>query len=152
MQAKKEFWRLKGYRLPTEAEWEFACRAGTNTSRYFGDSESLLPKYAWFLNNGMNRVWPVASLKPNDFGLFDMQGNLWEWCYDAYDTYAENPNEVIDDAPKTQLINESDRRILRGGGFSTHPLNIRSAKRSSILPSFKYYVYGVRPVKTLSER
>ena len=73
-----------GYRLPTEAEWEYACRAGAGTSRYYGGSEELLGRYAWYSQNSRNRIWPCGRLKPNDFGLFDMLGNVYEWCQDIY--------------------------------------------------------------------
>src|SRR5262249_52900478 len=70
-----------GYRWPTEAEWEFACRAGAVTRFSFGESEELLPRYAWY-QNPQNRSGPVGSMKPNDLGLFDMHGNTWQWCQD----------------------------------------------------------------------
>ncbi len=74
-----------GYRLPTEEEWECACRAGTRTSRYYGEPTELLRKYGWYVENSGNRSWEVASLKPNDWGLFDMHGNVWNWCHNEYD-------------------------------------------------------------------
>src|SRR5439155_4468852 len=66
-----------GYRLPTEAEWEYACRAGAVTSRFYGSANDLLGHYSWFAGNSDDRAWPVARKKPNDFGLFDMHGNVW---------------------------------------------------------------------------
>ena len=71
-----------GYRLPTEAEWEYACRAGTVTSRYYGVSVELLGKYAWYQANSQDHAWPGGSLLPNDLGLFDMLGNVFEWVQD----------------------------------------------------------------------
>ena len=69
-----------GYRLPTEAEWEYACRAGAVTSRYFGVNVDLLGQYAWYLATSQDHAWPCGSLLPNDLGLFDMLGNVYEWC------------------------------------------------------------------------
>ena len=71
----------KGYRLPTEAEWEYACRAGAITSRYYGDSIALLEKYEWYRANSPENARPVGSLLPNDLGLFDMLGNVFELCH-----------------------------------------------------------------------
>src|SRR5262249_4070093 len=76
-----------GYRLPSEQEWEYACRAGTVSSRYFGSSDDWVAKFAWYSKNSQNRTWPVGRLKPNDFGLFDMQGNALCWCQDAFGPY-----------------------------------------------------------------
>ena len=83
LKAKNKFWELKGYRLPTQAEWEFACRAGTVTSRYYGAAEELLPHYARFAANSDNHTWPSATVEPNDWGLFDMLGNAAEVCFDS---------------------------------------------------------------------
>ena len=72
-----------GYRLPTEAEWEYACRAGAVTSRYYGHSIDLLDAYAWYQANSKEHAWTCGSLLPNDLGLFDMLGNMYEWCQDS---------------------------------------------------------------------
>ena len=150
MKAKAKFWELTGYRLPTEAEWEFACRAGAQTSRYYGDTESLLPRYAWYLVNGDQRTWPVASLKPNDFGLFDMQGNVYEWCYDAYVSSYPTPKEeeAVKDAPPAASVEDTGRRVLRGGSFANQTSNVRSALRALNVPTYRTDSYGFRPSRT----
>jgi len=73
-----------GYRLPTEAEWEFACCAGTATSRFFGETEEMLPQYAWYDVSSEGHLWPVGSLKPNPWGFFDVYGNVLEWCHEPF--------------------------------------------------------------------
>src|SRR5438094_7675754 len=79
-----DYLQRSGYRLPTEAEWEYACRAGAVTSRYYGESEELLGKYAWYGSNSAGHTWPVGMLKPNDLGLFDMHGNVYTWCQERF--------------------------------------------------------------------
>ena len=145
MKARENFLELSGYRLPTEAEWEFASRAGTKTSRCYGHNESLLPKYAWYLANAENHAWPVASLKPNDFGLFDMHGNAIEWCYDlltGYPAFAE-------DSPSTGAVSGTARRLLRGGSFYTQQSGVRSAQRVLYQPTLRDGAVGFRPARTL---
>ena len=109
VQMKPNYQNLKGYRLPTEAEMEFAVRANSDTDYYFGDAPELLPKYAWYQANSQSKGWPVAMLKPNDFGLFDSAGNVWEWCADWLAPY---PSTLAVDpqGPAT-----GTKRVLRGG-------------------------------------
>jgi len=148
MKVKGNAVELVGYRLPTEAEWEFACRGGTTTSRYYGLTETLLPKYAWYLANSEQHTWPVRSLKPNDAGLFDMLGNASEWCNTAI---VEDPNvgkEAIDDLPgETVLSNQA--RVLRGGAFMDTRQNARSADRYRLNPTFRGAGFGFRLARTL---
>ncbi|MFN0054391.1 MAG: protein kinase domain-containing protein [Planctomycetales bacterium] len=116
-----------GYRLPTEAEWEFACRAGTTTSRYFGESEELLARYGWLKSNAQERAWPVGLLRPNDLGLFDLYGNLQELCL-AYLTYPKvNDKEVGDDRSNSLVV--PTHVALRGGSYAHEAALARSADR-----------------------
>ena len=149
MKAKDKYLELSGYRLPTEAEWEYACRAGTVTSRYYGLSDTLLVKYAWYEANGLNQTWPVGSLKPNDFGLFDMLGNVWEWCDDLYHPYPSATNGISEDLGSMEPVIDVGFRVLRGGSFSTYARVVRSACRNFDAPAYRDANIGFRPSRTL---
>jgi formylglycine-generating enzyme required for sulfatase activity len=100
----------KKYRLPSEAEWEYACRAGTQTRYYFGDDEKLLGEYAWYNMSSYLKTYPVGLKKPNNWGLYDMSGNVWEWCEDGWhENYQNAPNDG------TSWHSQRVLRILRGG-------------------------------------
>jgi len=138
-----------GYRLPTEAEWEYACRSGTITSRYFGISTDLLGTYARYQANSHEHAWPGGSLLPNDLGLFDMLGNVYEWCQDPYAPYQLGKNGVtIDNVSISLSVNEKPPRLLRGWSFSYLPALVRSAIRYWNAPSYRSTVSGVRPART----
>jgi formylglycine-generating enzyme required for sulfatase activity len=148
---KEKYLRLTGYRLPTEAEWEYACRAGTVTSRSYGESDELLGKYAWYLLNSAERTWPVGGKKPNDLGLFDMHGNVWNWCQERYREYPRGGDESsIDDNEDDLNINSQDGRLLRGGSFLSLPVHVRSAYRSWIAPADRDYNIGLRAARTFT--
>jgi len=141
--------RRKGYRLPTEAEWEYAARAGTQSSRYYGSSEELLPRYAWFSQNSRDRAWPVGQKRPNDLGLFDVHGNVWNWTQNASDNYSGNVNgKPVEDIEDIKDIEDKLLRVLRGGGFLDHPVIVRSAYRSIVSPSYRGVTAGLRPART----
>ena len=126
------------YRLPTEAEWEYACRAGTTTAYSFGDNESELEQYAWFDRNSNNSTYPVGQKKANPWGLYDMHGNVREWCRDLYDVY---PSGAITDP---QGPSQGSSRMYRGGSLDSWAAYCRSAYRFTDGPSHWGYHLGVR--------
>ena len=130
-----------GYRLPTEAEWEYACRSVSSSGYCFGSDESLLPEYGYFVVNSKSRAWPGGNLLPNGFGLFDMHGNAWEWCWDGHAAYAEAAT-----TDPTGPTGHQGRRLLRGGAWLGNPRNCRSANRYGDLPTLHYNDFGLRVV------
>ncbi len=114
------------YRLPTEAEWEYAARAGSTTEYCFGDDEGRLGQYAWYDGNSEKKTHPVGKLLPNAWGLYDMHGNVWEWCQDWY--------------------SEGSNRVLRGGSWGGSARNCRSAGRGSGTPDYRDDYGGFRLV------
>jgi len=146
------------FRLPTESEWEYACRAGTTTRRYWGEdlNEDQACSYANVSDLSTQQPWatwpvlncsdgfvvtaPVGQFPPNRFGLHDMMGNVWEWCYDYYGAYPPGP--VVDPIGKQS----GSYRVLRGGGWWGHARNYRSAFRYYWWPSFASYYLGIRVV------
>jgi formylglycine-generating enzyme required for sulfatase activity len=144
MRIRPDALKRAGYRLPTEAEWEYACRAGALTSRYYGHSIGLLGKYAWYNANSGEQARPCRSLRPNDLGLSDMLGNVYEWCQERYQ---RNPIQLDSNAQAIEHVNESFR-LLRGGSFSDRPANVRSASRIWNAPSYHNTNNGFRPART----
>jgi formylglycine-generating enzyme required for sulfatase activity len=139
----------RGYRLPTEAEWEYACRSGTVTSYYFGQSIELLDQYAWYQANGKDRAWACGSLLPNDLGLFDMLGNAIEWVQDsARRKTRRRKARAMDYITTSEYINEKYPRLLRGGTFDDRPAYVRSADRSWNAPADRNAPNGFRPSRT----
>jgi formylglycine-generating enzyme required for sulfatase activity len=131
---KPKFLELDGYRLPTEAEWEYACRAGVAMAWPHGRTERRLGQYTWHLRTSDLHLWPVGRLLPNEAGLFDMSGNGSEWCQDALKPYPRQPGEhptLLDDAID---VNAETSRVLRGGSFSSTPSSVRAANRGSDVP------------------
>ena len=150
MKPKDNFLQLKGYRLPTDAEWEFACRAGVQTSRYYGDALELLPEYARFDQNSENHSWPVGQLKPNAFGLFDMLGNATEWCHNGSYSYSiVNANRLLRENVDTSPVSDGNTRVLRGGDFASSQLMSRSWQRWWGRPHVRVYTNGFRIAKTI---
>jgi formylglycine-generating enzyme required for sulfatase activity len=148
MKPARDFVRLTGYRLPTEAEWEYACRAGTATSRYFGASTKLLVHYGRYEANSDNHVWPVGGLKPNDLGLFDMLGNVYEWCHERYQDYPGPGGEPLADAVDIQEVEDRIGRVKRGGSYFHFARFLRSSSRAYGDPDNRSSSIGFRPVRT----
>ncbi len=151
MKMAPNYLKRTGYRLPTEAEWEYACRAGADTGYSCGEVEDLLDKYAWFDSKSLGKSHPVGWLKPNDLGVYDMHGNAWEWCQDAYKEYVkEGDGKAIADREDLLVVKSSDVRVLRGGSFGHPPSNVRSAIRNSLVPTNRVNYFGFRPARTFA--
>jgi serine/threonine protein kinase/formylglycine-generating enzyme required for sulfatase activity len=150
MKVKAGYLDLAGYRLPTEAEWEYACRAGSETDWSMGQAEDLLPKYAWILANSNRRFHPVATLRPNAWGLFDLHGNVWEWCQDRYAAFPEEGADraIVDEDDREDLLNLKAERVCRGGSSDSYPWFLRSAHRLGREPAYRPAM-GFRPARTL---
>jgi formylglycine-generating enzyme required for sulfatase activity len=149
MQMPANYLSRTGYRLPTEAEWEYACRAGALTSRYYGVAEEMLGDYAWYGINSGERTWRVGSKKPNDFGLFDIYGNAGEWCQDAFAPYPpDGGGQASEDRENTRVIGDADSRVLRGGAFISPAPAARSAARSAFQPGVSLLHAGLRVART----
>ena len=149
---KKGYLSLRGYRLPTEAEMEYACRAGAVTSRYYGETEELLAEYGWYQKNSKERTWPVGGKKPNDLGLFDMHGNVFNWCQESYQgAYSvRTEGRRIKDKEDSLYIISTNSRVLRGGSFFTPASYVRCAYRNWDVPSTRDDVVGLRPARTFT--
>jgi hypothetical protein len=130
------------YRLPTEAQWEYACRAGTTGARY-GDLDAV----AWYVDNGRMNTKPVGQKQPNAWGLYDMLGNVDEWCQDWYERdYPSEPQRDPKGPPS------GDFRVIRGGDWYTHAQYCRAAQRADYTPTGRYDGVGFRPAGLLAKR
>jgi formylglycine-generating enzyme required for sulfatase activity len=132
------------YRLPTEAEWEYACRAG-NTGEYgFGNDARRLGEFAWFSKNSGGKTHPVGTKKPNDWGLYDMHGNVWEWCADLYEDgyYKNSPAQD----PAGPPVSPSSWVVVRGAAWISDAASCRSARRFNEAPARRHPGIGFRVV------
>ncbi|MCP4698273.1 MAG: formylglycine-generating enzyme family protein, partial [Gammaproteobacteria bacterium] len=131
------------YRLLTEAEWEYACRAESDTAYCFGDDENLLAEYAWYNEEwGKGSTHPAGEKKPNAFGLYDVHGNVWEWLYDCYEKY---PKDAQTDPSGS---NAGSRRVIRGGSRLNDAVVCRSAFRYRYDPGYRHHNLGFRLART----
>jgi formylglycine-generating enzyme required for sulfatase activity len=131
-------------RLPTEAEWEYACRAGTATKYSFGDDATKLGEYAWFTGNAKGNDPPVGVKKANPWGLYDMHGYVWEWCLDAWrDNYEKAP----EDGSPVQGDKDA-KRVIRGGAWTEEADACRSASRRGVAVDTRTAAIGFRCVRT----
>jgi formylglycine-generating enzyme required for sulfatase activity len=134
--------KTKKYRLPTEAEWEYACRAGRTATRFsYGDDLKDLGKHCWHRDNSGDTTHKVAQKKANAWGLYDMHGNVWEWCQDRYGSYANAP------ATDPKGPTRGSERIFRGGAWNVIPSAIRCAFRGNIMPEERLRLVGFRLVR-----
>ena len=132
------------FRLPSEAEWECACRAGTQIAYSFGDDPAQLGEYAWYWENSGRETHPVGQKKPNAFSLCDMHGNVWEWCEDAWHSnYDGAPNDG-----RAWMKSGGPDRVLRGGSWGDGARGLRSAVRNYNDPAVWYGYSGFRVVRT----
>lgn len=161
MELPGNYLQRRGYRLPTEAEWELAARAGSTTARFYGNGDELLEEYAWYSKNpprsrsdapdpaDPQRTWPVGQLKPNDLGLFDMYGNVWEWTQSRMRAF--EPGSVRDDIEDdVRRITDALALVRRGGSFSYEAAMMRSAHRGPItaVPTNRRDTVGFRVART----
>ncbi len=136
------------YRLPSEAEWEYACRAGTTTRYSFGNDESELDEYAWYYENSGHNTQPVGRKKPNPWGLYDMHGNVWEWCQDKCHK-RHKKYEFATVGGGIWKAGSITGQVLRGGSWVNFARKCRSAYCSSFNPAYGYYSLGFRLLREI---
>ena len=141
--------KVRNFRLPTEAEWEFAARGGNKSKEYEYSGSNNIKDVAWFANNSGKKTHPVGILKPNELGLYDMSGNVWEWCHDWY-----NP-EYFDMCKAKGIVqnpvgpDKGSNRVLRGGAWYNDAIDCRVTLRNSFAPDSFYNRFGFRLVFVL---
>jgi len=136
-------WRANGYRLPTESEWEFAARGGNKGKGYKYSGSNDIGSVAWYNGNSGNKTQEVGTKSPNELGIHDMSGNVWEWCWDRYNSsYYAKSSGLDSPGATTGLIH-----MLCGGSWGVNAYGCRLTSRDFIDPAGKYYSYGFRVVR-----
>jgi formylglycine-generating enzyme required for sulfatase activity len=138
--------RKTGYRLPTDAEWEYSCRAGAAGLRFFGDQTDMLERYGWYQRNSGDRSLPVGQKRPNDLGLFDVHGPVWQWCQPSLGFTAAGGLEDVEDR---RAITENAYMIVRGGAFTNPPRGLRAGLRHFFPPKTMLPTVGFRLARTM---
>jgi serine/threonine protein kinase/formylglycine-generating enzyme required for sulfatase activity len=152
MSLAPDWWKRTGYRLPTEAEWVHACRAGAECNYSFGHSVELIHAYAWNAGNSSGRTQPVGAKKPNDLGLFDMHGNVWEWTQDLIDPkkkLAIDPKRPLDDTDTPREVAFEQYRLQLGGSFGNQSIDVRPSFPSFNKTFQRHPAVGFRPARTM---
>ncbi|MEQ1828914.1 MAG: SUMF1/EgtB/PvdO family nonheme iron enzyme, partial [Pirellula sp.] len=149
MRLAPQYLSRTGYRLPTEAEWEYVCRAGTTTRRYFGDTDELLNESTWHMLNSREKILSIPGrLKPNELGLFDALGNVAEWCLDEFDVRTPGMRNKKNDIEGALGGNIS--RIIRGGSIYSMSEDVRASEYSNFFPSYREGNTGFRIARTIA--
>lgn len=137
----------KQYQLPSEAEWEYAAKAGSRTRWSSGDEAANLSENAWFFDNSRTGTQKVATRKPNAWGLYDLHGNVMEWVHDAWhDNYEGGPTDGS--VWPLWTVGDPPRRVLRGGGWGNSPQELRAARRLWYSPVSRYFDTGLRAARS----
>jgi len=135
--------------LPTEAQWEYACRAGSTSRFHFGDDDYKLSEYARFIQGFNDWTAPVGQFKPNDWGLYDMHGNVWEWCLDLYERFYDAEDLTDPAGPEHGELKQdihASARVVRGGSWFHRAISCRSANRNKLAQTYRELMTGFRVV------
>jgi len=138
-------WSANGYRLPTEAEWEFAAKGGRQSGKSIYSGNDNQDYVAWYSGNSRNKTQPVGKKQPNELGIYDMSGNVWEWCWDWYDECYYDKSPGADPRGAWSGIG----RVLRGGSYYYTKFNLRNTNRYNSEPQYRYFYYGLRLLRSV---